>query len=144
MLTKLDKYKYSKQISKFYDDNYDTLDHLILSPKQVEQNNRDYYGVISGDEVIALTSIEHKTETLLEVHGTVVKQDLRNQGLGKRVNEQLEDLARENGIKKLTSSIYVDNIINIVLKLKSGYLVEGLLRNHDIRGQHEYIVSKEL
>ena len=144
MLLQLDKYKMSKQIARFYENNYDTLDHLILSPKQIENNNREYYGVINGDQIIAITSYEKLTENLVQTHGTVVKQDLRNQGLGSRVNDQLEEIIVELGAKKISCNIYVDNLASIMLKLKRGYLVEGLLRNHDANGQHEYIISKEL
>ena len=53
-------------------------------------------------------------------------------------------LIKNRGFGKIVGHVYAENISNIVLKLKMGYIIEGTLRDHDYPGQHEYIISKML
>ena len=42
------------------------------------------------------------------------------------------------------STIYIDNIPMIVIKLRQGYIIEGLHRDHERPGLHEYSLGKVL
>ena len=110
----------------------------------IEDSGYDYYGIFYGENLIALTSIETVTDTLCTMWSTIVKEGYRGQGIGKRLNDHLEKHLSKNGFKKISSHIYVENLANIILKLKRGYIIEGTLMNHDCPGQHEYILGIEL
>jgi len=92
----------------------------------------------------ALSFFKFLTPKLVEKYRTVVRLDLRGHGLSKQLDSHIENMLRNEGVKKIKSHIYVDNFPSLFGRLKRGYLIEGLLRNHDEPGMHEYILGKEL
>lgn len=134
-------------IVDFLKDNYEAPDYLI--PKSVEQLITNYGNsdvLIFEDEygIEALSFFKVLTPKLAEKYRTVVRLDVRGHGISKKLDSNIEDLLRANGIKKIKTNIYVDNFPSLFGRLKRGYLVEGLLRNHGEPGKHEYILGKEL
>jgi RimJ/RimL family protein N-acetyltransferase len=126
----------------FYHRHYDAPDYLL--PKKTFNKQDLYYILKDEDQVLAVTKYQYPSPFALLTSGTVVHKEMRGQGIGEKLNELTEEMAKENGITKITCQIYVDNIASVILKLKRGYLVEGLLRDHDEIGQHEYILGKRL
>lgn len=130
------------EVYNFYQRHYTAQQYLLpSSPNELKGN---YYILKDGDQLLAITKYHYPSPFLLKTSSTVVHKDMRGQGIGRRINEETEQLAKENGILKIACHIYVDNLPSIILKLKCGYLIEGLLRNHDEPKKHEYILGKEL
>jgi ribosomal protein S18 acetylase RimI-like enzyme len=126
----------------FYTRHYDAPRYLL--PSNPDEISGIYYGYFEDDYILGVTKIDFSTPFLMHTSSTVVHTEYRNQGIASRINSYLENLAKSNGITKMTCNIYVDNLASIMVKLKRGYLIEGLLRNHDEQGKHEYVLSKEI
>jgi len=129
------------EVIKFYKDNpteYMGEDAAYMA------DNVSFFGVINNDSIIASTSYKRYTDNLVMIQSTMVIDGYRGQGVGRFLNAQLEKHFKEKGFGKIVSHIYVQNLPSIILKLKLGYLVEGTLRDHDFKGQHEYVLGKQL
>lgn len=85
-----------------------------------------------------------RTAFLAESIKTVVDPAHRQRGVGAAISQAIEDEIRRAGFTKAMSTIYIDNIPMIVIKLRQGYIVEGLHRDHEKPGLHEYSLGKRL
>lgn len=95
-----------------------------------------------GQERIGTAGFYHKTPFLAETAKTVVSPEFRGKGLGTALSQAIEDEVRRRGYLKVVTTIYVQNLPMIFIKLKQGYYVEGLCRDHDRPGLHEYTLGK--
>jgi len=137
-----------QQIVDFAIDNYDDApDHLY--PKTVEEllekdGRSEVIMVEDGYGIEGLCFLRFITPKLVESYRTVVRLDVRRMGVSKRLAELSETLMRNNGVEKIKCHVYTDNLPSIFRRLKGNYLIEGLLRNHEEKGRHEYVLGKEL
>jgi len=136
-----------QEIVDFIKDNYEAPSYLI--PESVEElvskhGNSEIFAMYDNHGIEALSFFKFLTPKLVEKYRTVVRLDLRGHGLSKQLDSHIENMLRNEGVKKIKSHIYVDNFPSLFGRLKRGYLIEGLLRNHDEPGMHEYILGKEL
>jgi GNAT superfamily N-acetyltransferase len=83
-----------------------------------------------------------KTRYLAETVKTVVDPAHRKQGVGAAISVAIEDEVRRAGFSKAMTTILIDNIPMIVIKLRQGYIVEGIHRDHEKPGLHEYSLGK--
>jgi len=146
MIKNLSKTKL-QEIVDFIKDNYEAPSYLI--PESVEDlvsnhGNSEIFAMYDNHGIEALSFFKFLTPKLVEKYRTVVRLDLRGHGLSKQLDGHIENMLRNEGVKKIKSNIYVDNFPSLFGRLKRGYLIEGLLRNHDEPGRHEYILGKEL
>jgi len=128
-------------IHKFYKDN--PSKHVFYNLKSGPNSAYTYYATFENktNEMVAITSTEAITEKLFVMHSSTVKEDKRGVGLGTAINCFAHEQAKIAGCKKIASYIYVDNLASIFMKLKMGYLIEGLLRDNEEQGKHEYILG---
>lgn len=136
-----------QEIVDFIKENYEAPKYLV--PQSVEElldfhGNSEIFIMEDAYGIEALSFFKILTPKLAEKYKTVVRLDVRGKGISKKIDENIEGLLVTSGIKKIQTSIYVDNFPSLFGRLKRGYLVEGLLRNHDEPGRHEYILGKEL
>ena len=136
-----------QEIVDFIKDNYEAPSYLI--PSSIEDlisnhGNSEVFIVEDNYGIEALSFFKLLTPKLAEKYKTVVRLDVRGHGLSKQIDEHIEGLLRSEGVRKIKTNIYVDNFPSLFGRLKRGYLIEGLLRNHDEPGKHEYILGKEL
>jgi GNAT superfamily N-acetyltransferase len=134
-------------IVDFIKDNYEAPDYLI--PKSVEElvenhGTSEVFAIEDNHGIEAISFFKLITPKLAEKYRTVVRLDVRGHGLSKKLDEHIENLLRNEGVRKIKTNIDVDNFPSLFGRLKRGYLIEGLLRNHDEPGRHEYILGKEL
>lgn len=94
--------------------------------------------------LVGSTAYVRKTAFLAESIKTVVDPAHRQRGVGAAISQAIEDEIRRAGFTKAMSTIYIDNIPMIVIKLRQGYVVEGLHRDHEKPGLHEYSLGKGL
>lgn len=93
---------------------------------------------------LGCTGYIRKTTGLAECVKTVVVAEARGKGVGKYLSESLEDFVRQVGYKKLSTAILTTNLPMLFIKLRQGFLIEGLCRDHDAPGVHEYHLGKVL
>ena len=141
-------YQKLQQIVNFVKENYDTGEDYLL-PKDVNdliKQDGDSEVFISEDDhgIDGLSFVRFRGKSLAETYRTVVRLDCRGLGVGKKLNLVIENMLRNMKIHKIKCHIFTDNFPSIFKRLKEGYLIEGLLRNHDEPGKHEYILGKEL
>lgn len=131
-------------IYNFYDTNYEADPYL--KPSKPSAVSGVYLALVHphSGEILAITRFTKIGPKLAKTSGTVVKATHRRKGLARQLAGYVERACRIDGITKLSCNIYVDNFGSIMSKLKQGYLIEGLLRNHDAVGRDEYILGKEL
>lgn len=131
------------QVLNLTTNHYDAPKHL--KPMKLDDLGENHIVAFGEDRrVVGVISYTKITSNLIRTYREVVDKYERRKGIGQKLNETLEAVCKEKGISKITCNIYTDNIANISLKLKRDYIIEGLLRNHNGIGIHEYIVSKEL
>ena len=103
-----------------------------------------FWAVDDDGARVGCTGYVEKTRWLAESVKTVIDPAHRGRGLGAAVSQAIEDELRARGFTKVMTTIYVDNLPMIFIKLKQGYLVEGIHRDHEKPGLHEYSLGKVL
>lgn len=91
---------------------------------------------------IGCTAYMPKTPYLAESVKTVVAAAQRGQGYGEAISLAIEEEVRRRGFKKIMSTILVDNLPMLFIKLKQGFLIEGIHLDHEKPGLHEYSLGK--
>ncbi len=125
---------------RFYKENPTSY----LGSKAYNTPNAKYFGIFKDTDLIAATSYVKLTDNLAMMQSTMVEPKHRGIGVGRYLNEQMEEYLKSQGYGKIVSHVYIDNLPSIILKLKLGYIIEGTLRDHDVEGQDEYILGKIL
>lgn len=113
----------------------------MMHPKK----NSDYYFFTDAYNVIlGVTAVEPISDKLVKLHGTVIDKDHRGKKLSSKMWSLLENQLKKDGIEKAMCEVYYDNFVQIISRLRLGFLVEGLLRDNEEIGKHEYILGKRL
>jgi RimJ/RimL family protein N-acetyltransferase len=94
------------------------------------------------DRRVGCSAYVPKTPYLAESVKTVVDPAHRRGGLGAAISLAIEAQVRADGFKKIMSTILINNIPMIVIKLRQGYIVEGIHMDHEKPGLHEYSLGK--
>jgi GNAT superfamily N-acetyltransferase len=101
-------------------------------------------GADGNDERVGCSAYMAKTKYLAESVKTVVDPKFRGQRLGEAISQAIEDEVRARGFTKIMSTILVGNLPMIFIKLKQGFLIEGIHMDHEKPGLHEYSLGKVL
>ena len=83
-----------------------------------------------------------KTKFLAESVKTVVDPVRRQRGVGAAISQAIEAEVQRAGFTKIMSTILITNIPMIVIKLRQGYIIEGIHMDHEKLGLHEYSLGK--
>jgi hypothetical protein len=137
-----------QKIVNFIKENYNEApEHLY--PKTVEEllkrdGESEVLVIEDGFGIEGLSFFKFISPKLVENYRTVVRLDTRRKGVSKKLSILIEGMIVSMGATKIKCHIYVDNYPSIFRRIKSGFLIEGLLRNHEEKGRHEYVLGKEL
>lgn len=74
--------------------------------------------------------------------GTLVDPSLRGQGIGEQLSATQDDIAREAGKEAIITLVKNDNLPSLRLRLKTGYRLEGIVRQDD--GEIDFKLRKNL
>lgn len=96
----------------------------------------------AGGPVVGATAYVPKTKYLAESVKTVVDPARRKAGVGAGISQAIEDEVRRAGFTKIMSTILINNIPMIIIKLRQGYIIEGIHMDHEKPGLHEYSLGK--
>ena len=102
---------------------------------------------VGGDDDgarLGCTAYAPKTKYLAESVKTVVDPVRRRGGVGAAISLAIEREVRADGYAKIMSTILLTNVPMIVIKLRQGYIVEGIHMDHEKPGLHEYSLGKVL
>jgi GNAT superfamily N-acetyltransferase len=117
---------------------------LPLDGADVESGHYRFFWAIDVESGARLgcTAYTPKTKYLAESVKTVVDPARRRHGVGAAISQAIEDEVRRAGFTKIMSTILITNIPMIVIKLRQGYLIEGIHMDHEKPGLHEYSLGK--
>jgi GNAT superfamily N-acetyltransferase len=102
----------------------------------------DHVGFDDDGTRVGCTGYMPKTPYLAEGVKTVVDPAQRGRGVGAAISQALEDEVRRAGFAKIMSTILIGNIAMIIIKLKQGFIIEGIHMDHEKPGLHEYSLGK--
>jgi len=103
-----------------------------------------FWAVDDSGARVGCTAYMKKTPYLAESVKTVVDPSCRGRGLGVAISQAIEDELRARGFKKVMSTILIHNLPMLFIKLKQGFLIEGIHMDHEKPGLHEYSLGKVL
>lgn len=104
---------------------------------------RFFWAMVDGVRVGVSAYVE-RTPFLAETVKTVIDPAHRGRGHGEVLSQAIEDQVRRDGYKKVMTTIYIDNLPMIMIKLRQGYRFEGFHPDHERPGWHEYSFGKLL
>lgn len=104
----------------------------------------NYSLLFVGKQCVGMTSYRMLSPKLAMTERTIILPEFRNQGYGKQASQVIEDHLKSKGITKIACEIFTFNHAMLFIKIKQGYLIEGLMRNHDDRNIHQYYLGKEI
>lgn len=96
----------------------------------------------ADNAVVGASAYVPKTKFLAESVKTVVDPLRRKKGMGAAISQAIEDEVRRAGFTKIMSTILIGNIPMIIIKLRQGYIIEGIHMDHEKPGLHEYSLGK--
>jgi len=137
------------QILTLINQHYDAPEHLKVKTvkelyDKIAKDNAKVGVIKENDEIVTVSFYKKMTDHLVMTYWTIVHKAHRKKRLAYRINEEFEKIFKQQGFKKVMCDIYTDNLPSLFLKLKRGYLVEGLRKNHDLQDVHEYTLGKEI
>lgn len=103
-----------------------------------------FWAIDDADTRVGCTAFIERTKYLAESVKTVVDPMYRGRRLGEAISQAIENEVRARGFTKLMSTILVGNLPMLFIKLKQGFLIEGIHMDHEKPGLHEYSVGKVL
>jgi GNAT superfamily N-acetyltransferase len=116
---------------------------LPLEHEGLTSGHYRFFWAVDDDGVrVGCCAYVAKTRYLAESVKTVVDPAQRKRGVGAAISQAIEDEVRRAGFTKIMSTILITNIPMIIIKLKQGYLVEGIHMDHEKPGLHEYSLGK--
>lgn len=104
---------------------------------------RFFWASVDGERVGVSAYVE-RTPALAETVKTVIDPAHRGKGYGQMLSQAIEDQVRRDGYRKVMTTVYVDNLQMIMIKLRQGYRFEGFHPDHEKPGWHEYSFGKVL
>lgn len=146
-LIQMDNEEDRKRIKKFYIDNENEFVHFA-EDEGLDENNV-YFGFFESEDtlcsnLLGVVSLEFINDYLAKIWSTVIRKDLRGQGLGKKMNTCIQRLLFSKGYGKIATHVHTNNLASIIMKLKMGFIIEGTLRNHENEDSSEYIMGKRI
>ena len=73
--------------------------------------------------------------------GTVIDKSRRGQGIGEKLSDEQDRIAREAGKEAILTTITKDNLASMRLRLKVGYELDGINKRED---ETNYLYKKDL
>jgi GNAT superfamily N-acetyltransferase len=138
------------EIVRFVNTHYKS--ELPLGEAPLAQGSIVFFWAVDPDHLdddkkplrVGVTAYMPKTPYLAESVKTVVDPRFRGRRYGEQISQAIEDEVRRRGFKKIMSTILIGNLPMIFIKLKQGFLIEGIHMDHEKPGLHEYSLGKVL
>lgn len=140
--------------------DYDSMDEQLFidlndlylnchsTPKEFLKEKLPYanYLVVFNhcNDMIGMTSYREISKKLVITERTILLPSFRGIGFGSAICLELEKFLKKREYNKMCCEILTFNLPMLFIKLKQGYLVEGLARNHDGKDVHQYYLGKEI
>lgn len=92
-----------------------------------EKTDKNYlYTIYENDQIIGVVWLAHKYENEGFIYDIQIQEDYQGRGFGKETMMQIEEKARQLGIKKIGLQVFGHNYIARDLYEKVGYVVTNM------------------
>ena len=127
-------------------DHHDTMPDELKPKNLSDLGDRltTWYKIMIGNIPVGMTAYQHITPNLAYVKRTIVHPDHRNMGVAKAAWILMEDILKKNGYGKAFCHVFSTNTAMVNVRVKAGFVIEGLLKDHDALGIHCYVLGKKL
>lgn len=92
-------------------DHYAAMGDLLPRPSAEIETNIAHFRVIESQveprQIVACGSLEHFTEELAEVRSLMVSENIQGGGLGKKIVEELIEIAQSRNVRRVMALTYV-------------------------------------
>lgn len=106
-----------------------------------EIKNDEFFIYEENDEIIGTVSLVTDVSNVAEIRDMVVKQSHRRKGYGKKMLQDLIEIAKQRNLRKVYSLIFPQYE---KLYTNFGFVKEGTLKSHFAQGEDLSIMSKFL
>jgi ribosomal-protein-alanine N-acetyltransferase len=73
-----------------------------------------------------------------------VDKQHRGMGIGRRLMQKMEDLAKSSASKEMTLEVRVTNVPAVKLYVREGYQIKGTVADYYGKGEHAFYMEKKL
>ncbi|WP_440895578.1 GNAT family N-acetyltransferase [Amphibacillus sp. Q70] len=110
------------------------LNYLLLADENEVAVNKylhdgDMYAIYSNDEVVGTLLSTYQTKQIVELKNMALAPEYRNKGLGSFVINEMTDLYKVKGVKKIRVGTANSSIGNIVFYQKNGFRMDEIRRD---------------
>lgn len=116
-------------ISDTLSDNFDEFWNYNVFKSELENPNSTYIVIKSNDEILGFAGI-WKAYDDVHITNIVTRKDIRNQGIGSKLLEELINIAKKTGLETLTLEVNENNHSAIHLYEKFGFKVLGIRKKY--------------
>lgn len=129
---------------EFIKQHHYTPEELLPHRDSYLNPDTHFFKAVVNKRVVGISCYKKLSPTYVEISKTIIDPKFRDRGFGSLLSEKMVELVKERGFKKVLSIVYTTNLKMLFIRLKQGFMVEGLMRNADAPGVHEYFLGKEL
>lgn len=91
-----------------------------------------------------LIPLHHRTKHINYIGGLAIHPDFAGKGFGSKMIEEIIDLGRQRGLKRLELSTATFNAKAIKLYEKHGFVFEGIMKNYTYIQAEERFIDEQL
>ena len=117
--------------------HHNTPEDTLPTAEEILKGDTEYFALFIDDELIGMSAFRPFSKTVAEQRNTFIVKEYRRKGHGADLNERMEQIMKNQGIKKIICFIYTWNHANLCLKIKNGFIFEGKFNDPD---EDEYYV----
>ncbi len=122
----------------------DPWDYKILYEEIRINPNSNYIGLFIEDELVAYIGYWFMVD-YYDIANLAVKTEYKKQGLASKLLEEIERLAKEDGIENIFLEVSVHNEAAINLYLKHGYKKLKVIKNYyTVLKEDAFLMQKEV
>jgi len=130
------------QLVEFINAHYDAA--VPLTEASVASGRTKFFWAVVDGARVGATAYVERTPSLAETVKTVIDPAHRGKRYGELLSQAIEDRVKRDGYRKVMTTVYIDNLPMIMIKLRQGYRFEGFHPDHEKPGWHEYSFGKVL
>lgn len=140
-----------EEISKKYDEiDKSFVDNIVkcskkgFDPNGYFTSRKILYSIKLSKKTIGYIVVTEKIGNSVKTGPTILLPEYRNKGFGREARNQIEEIYKEHGFRKLYCTCNATDCSVIRYLIKSGMKVEAHLSNHYKAGNSEFIFGKLL
>jgi N-acetylglutamate synthase-like GNAT family acetyltransferase len=120
-----------------YDEKW--AEQYLIEGHKKEIKSDEFFAFYDGKGLIGVIALIADVSGVAEIRDMVIKPEFRGSGYGKKMLEELIQLAKERKLRKLFCLTSIEGMFK-----SAGFEKEGVLKNHFAKGENLTFMSKFL